>query len=290
MGHAVHVDLTRELMAAFYGEVARGATIGSALKEARNHVYDTPLRRTRITTDAPTVALQDWFVPQVYQGGHAPRLLEERPRQTQRRPPPPLMGFPPALRAGFQGRGYRSHRLERLLLSNKAVVIHAPGGMGKTALAREAALWWTRAGMFPDGAVFVSLEGNPSPDRLIVEVGQALEDVGFHRRDNKRNLLADQLAHRRMLIVWDNYESVLPAFNAGQPTPPEFAELAGEWTRGNTRLLVTCRDKQVGFPAKPFPLDELSVPEGLALLVGFLANSRPVDCPLTSGFVLEQLT
>ena len=126
------------------------------------------------------------------------------------------------------------------------VVVHAPGGTGKTALVREAGHWWTRTGMFPDGAVFVSVEGNPSPQRLVGLVGEALEGPDFYQREDPAAWIEQQLAQRRMLLVWDNYESVLPAFNAGQPTPPEFAELARRWTSGQTRLLVTCRDAEVG--------------------------------------------
>ncbi len=277
MGHAVHVDMTQKLMGAFYEGLAEGWPLGVALKHARNRVYATPHRRTRIAADAPTVKVRDWFVPQLYQGGDDPQLLAKKSRRRKPRTVPPLVGFPPAPKAGFQGRGYQLHRLERLLLNDKAVVVHAPGGMGKTALATEAARWWTRTGMFPDGAVFASLEGNPSPDRLIGQVGAALEGVEFEKREDKRGWLAGQLARRRMLVVWDNYESVLPAFNAGRPAPPEFAELAREWTTGETRLLITCRDEQVGFDAKTFPLGELSTPEGLMLLVGFLEESLQLD-------------
>ncbi|NQT13535.1 MAG: CHAT domain-containing protein, partial [Planctomycetes bacterium] len=232
MGHAVHVDMTRELMGAFYEGIARGWSLGVAVKHARNRAYANPQRRTRIAADAPTVKVHDWFVPQLYQGGEDPKLLEKKPRRRKARPAPPMIGFPPAPRAGFQGRGYQLHKLERLVLQRLPVVIHAPGGMGKTALVREAAHWWGRTGLFPDGAVFVSLEGLASPDRVVGSVGEALEGVEFHNREDPRAWIEDQLTRRRMLIVWDNYESVLPAFNGGRPAPPEFAQLARAWTAG----------------------------------------------------------
>lgn len=270
MGHAVHVDLTRELMAGFYGAIGDGAALGEALQAARNRAYAQPARRTRVAVDAPTVALRDWFVPQLYQGGEDPRLLTKKPARRKRREEPIFAGFPPAPRAGFQGRGHELHRLERAVCAHRAVVVHAPGGMGKTALAREAAHWWVRTGLFPDGAVFVSLEGNPSPDRLVSLVGEALAGIDFHAKSDSAAWLEDQLARGRMLLVWDNYESVLPAFNAGRPVPPEFAELAQRWTGGGSRLLVTCRSAEVGFDARGFPLGELNRVEGLMLLVGYL--------------------
>ncbi|MEM9272284.1 MAG: tetratricopeptide repeat protein, partial [Cyanobacteria bacterium P01_F01_bin.143] len=59
--------------------------------------------------------------------------------------------------------------------------------------------------------------------------------------------------------------------------PPEFTELAEKWTAGSSRLLITCRDAQVGLaprgnPAWPFPLGELTLSEGLQLLIGLLEN------------------
>ncbi|MFC1824667.1 tetratricopeptide repeat protein [Thermodesulfobacteriota bacterium] len=275
MGHAVHIDMTCALMNGFYGSIARGRPLGEALQAGRNQIYANKHRRTRIIPDAPTVELNDWFVPQLYQRSDDPKMLPKKPAKRKPKPKPVFAGFVEAPRAGFQGRGYELHRLERYLGPQRIVVVHAPGGMGKTALSREAALWWTRTGMFPDGAVFVSLEGALSPQTVVSKVGEALEGIEFHRRKDPEKWLEEQLSKRRMLIVWDNYESVLPAFNSGRPTPPAFAELADKWSAGKSRLLVTSRDAQVGLtasgtPAWPFPLGELSLQEGLLLLVGLL--------------------
>ena len=226
MGMAVHVDMTRELMAGFYESLGRGQPIGNASQAARNAVYAQKHRRTRIAADAPTIELQDWFVPQLYQGGADPKLLAKKKQsRKKKRAEPTFAGFPPEPRAGFQGRGRELHKLERLLTRERAVVVHAPGGMVKTAISREAARWWLRTGMFPDGAVFVSLEGNPSLGRVIVQVGEALEGVDFHKRDDadRRRWLAEELAKRRLLIVWDNFESVLPHFTVTRSVSEEDA-------------------------------------------------------------------
>jgi tetratricopeptide (TPR) repeat protein len=270
MGHAVHVDMDRELIAGFYESIARGRSLGAALQSARKRVAAQPRRRLGMGPDAPLVELQDWFVPQLYQAGDDPVLLSQKPRKRKPREQPLFARFPQAPRAGFQGRGRELHRLERALLKHRAVVLHGTGGIGKTGLAREAALWWTRTGMFPDGAVFVSFEDAPSPEAVIARVGEALEGVDFHKRKKPAAWLARELGKRRRLLVWDNYESVLPAFRGGEATPPELAELARTWTAGKTRLLVTCRDSETGLEAWPFALGELSVPEGLLLLVRLL--------------------
>jgi tetratricopeptide (TPR) repeat protein len=87
------------------------------------------------------------------------------------------------------------------------------GGMGKTALAREAAAWWLRTGRF-DGAVFCSFEQRAGAERAAQLIGPALEGVAFSARasaDQWQTAVA--LFHqRRVLVVWDNFESTLPAF------------------------------------------------------------------------------
>ena len=271
MGHAVHVDMTRELMAAFYAALTKGLPVGEALRRARNRVYAKSDRRLRATPDAPTEKLRDWFVPQLYQGGDDPVLLEARPQVAHAHTTEPdLRGFPPPPRAGFEGRGRELHRLERALLRHPVTVLAAPGGTGKTALAREAAHWWTRTGWF-EAALFVSFEGRPSPEKVVTEVGLALEGQDFYKQEDPAGWVAQQLAQRRLLLVWDNFESVLPPFQNGEPMPPELAELAKRWTAGGARILVTSRSPEVLLPgAQPVDLWTLSDPEALGLLVRLL--------------------
>jgi hypothetical protein len=243
MGYAVHVDMDREMITGFYEAVAQGKSLGAALQWARKRLLANPRRRHGTGPDAATVDLEDWFVPQLYQAGDDAVLLPQKPRSRKKRKAPEaarLVGFPSPPRAGFQGRGRELHRLERSLLSHRVVVVHAPGGMGKTTLAREAAHWWTRTGLFSGGAVFVSFEDAPSPAEVVLRVGEALEGVSFLKRKKPEQRLADLLGDHAVLVVWDNYESVLPAFRGGAATPPEFAALAQAWASCRCRRACSC--------------------------------------------------
>src|SRR5437667_4409839 len=81
------------------------------------------------------------------------RLPQQAPHSQRLNEQMPIMP-----RHGFSGRTRELLQIERWLMRGKLIVIHGFGGIGKTALAREAADWLTRTGMY-QGACFVSFEG-----------------------------------------------------------------------------------------------------------------------------------
>jgi hypothetical protein len=86
-------------------------------------------------------------------------------------------------------------------------VIHGFGGMGKTALAHEAADWLTRTGMYR-GACFVSFEHGGDAPMLLHALGGYLgiADAGFDHTNISTALarLRPALAQRPTLIIADN--------------------------------------------------------------------------------------
>nr|VFJ86396.1 MAG: Tetratricopeptide repeat-containing protein [Candidatus Kentron sp. H]VFJ88269.1 MAG: Tetratricopeptide repeat-containing protein [Candidatus Kentron sp. H]VFJ95491.1 MAG: Tetratricopeptide repeat-containing protein [Candidatus Kentron sp. H] len=91
------------------------------------------------------------------------------------------------------------------------------GGMGKTALAREAAHWWLRKGAIGH-AVFHSFERLAGAERVVQVLGQALMGDRFSALSGEEQWRrAVELFHQQpVLLVWDNFESTLPRF-AEQP-------------------------------------------------------------------------
>jgi CHAT domain len=155
---------------AFYRELVGGASAALAQARTQRALYANRRRHT-VSRDASSegapVELYDWWLPHFYQ--QAPLLLQPTTTSTRGagkkkknagQPPVPherLSAEMPAVpRYSFVGRSYELLQLERWLGQGKLVLIHGFGGMGKTALAREAADWLTRTGMFA-GACFVSL-------------------------------------------------------------------------------------------------------------------------------------
>jgi predicted ATPase/DNA-binding CsgD family transcriptional regulator len=114
------------------------------------------------------------------------------------------------------------------------VTVTGPGGVGKTRLAVETAR--QVAGRFPDGVWFVGLGAVGDEAQVPAEVSAVL---GISQAPGRPVLdtLAEGLASRRLLLVLDNCEHVLPAV----------AQLCGTLLAGadDVRILATSRE-QVG--------------------------------------------
>ncbi|HEV7403913.1 MAG TPA: toll/interleukin-1 receptor domain-containing protein [Chthoniobacteraceae bacterium] len=159
--------------------------------------------------------------------------------------PPPEHGqpgaFPRPPQYGFQGRAPELHDLERAFRRGRGIVLHAMGGMGKTTLAGEAALWWTRSGLFRDGACFISFERPINAERVIAVLGEYCGGPNFHSlpASEQRRRAIEFMRDKAVLMVWDNYESVLPAF--GAPTfvvPPSGGPALGVPPLGGSEFEV----------------------------------------------------
>ncbi len=103
----------------------------------------------------------------------------------------------------------------------RGIVLHAMGGMGKTALAAEAAHWWTRSGLFRDGACFLSFEQFASAERVVQVLGAYLEGPNFDQlpASEQRRRAIELFREKAVLMVWDNFESTLPQFNEDSRRP-----------------------------------------------------------------------
>jgi tetratricopeptide (TPR) repeat protein len=293
MSHSVHVEATRILFGEFYRELARGKMVGQALEAGRAGLLARPARWLARGPDAPSVDLSDWFLPTLYQRGGDPVMVDVGKRRKGKaqapaaRPPAgrgEVGAFPDPPLYRFHGRAQELYRLERAFEWQRAVVLHGMGGMGKTALAREAAFWWHRTGLFPDGACFMSFERGAGAEEAVRVLGCYLLGEEFQRLP-----AAEQWAEakrlfqeKRVLMVWDNFESVLPQFSDfgrsgdlphmllyDDEVRGRIQELFRDWTvdeRGQGRLLITARPEETHLPGvRRFPLGGLLPPDGLSL-------------------------
>jgi tetratricopeptide (TPR) repeat protein len=296
--HSVHVEAAKLFVERFYKKLAAGKTVGQALEEARTRLHAERARWLHLGPNAETVDLEDWFIPQLYQVGDDPVLftgVEGEPRADREgRDEVSLPGFPPPPLYRFHGRAQELLDLERAFRRQPALVLSGGGGMGKTALAREAAHWWRRTGRF-DHAVFCSFEQKAGAERVIQLLGQVLEGDTFSSRpaEEQWQTAVRLFRRQRVLLVWDNFETTLPIYQQGEQadSPVVFSEesrvqlrrLYGELTAGEPRgrLLVTCRPDDTLLPGiKKVALGGLARPDSLHLLAAILdregiATDRP---------------
>ncbi|MER5214168.1 LuxR C-terminal-related transcriptional regulator [Streptomyces sp. NPDC002838] len=119
-----------------------------------------------------------------------------------------------------------------LLARARLVTLTGPGGVGKTRLATRIAARVERA--FPDGVRFVHLAGLRDPALVPLAAAGALGLYDYSAQP-PLDALVEQVRDRRLLLVVDNCEHLLPACT----------DLAAALLRGTTgiRILATSRHR-----------------------------------------------
>ncbi|MFN8469801.1 MAG: helix-turn-helix domain-containing protein [Caldilineaceae bacterium] len=107
----------------------------------------------------------------------------------------------------------RQHELAKLdsLLSDtqtRLVTILAPGGMGKTRLALEAAR--ARLDQHADGVFFVPLAHVNDPNAVALAIAEQI-NIDFYGHDAPQRQLLNYLSRRSLLLILDNFEHLLSA-------------------------------------------------------------------------------
>ena len=124
----------------------------------------------------------------------------------------------------FVGRDALFYELETALRVQKVAVLRGPGGSGKTELARAFAAWWASTGGVdgPDCVLWHSFESATATsglDAVVNEIGLRIVGQEFALLDQEQRTakVSEILRRRRMLLVWDNFETVatMPSLNSG---------------------------------------------------------------------------
>ena len=246
MTHSVLVATTRTLFGKFYGSLARGRGIATALDDARIYLADNPEKyEVRRGDKRQMLELDDWFLPALFHGGTDTPLLTTRPAGSATVVPVKKHNLRRPHEAGFFGRRRELWDIARWFATEgtRRISITGFGGQGKTELAMEAARWLVRTGMF-DRAVFVDYSGVQSEDARSVAVstiGAVLEESLTDAASATK-----ELALAPTLVILDNLDN-LEAISADGLR--ELLEAAVDWSEaGDSRVLLTSRIPDFGHP------------------------------------------
>ena len=156
----------------------------------------------------------------------------------------------------FLGRERELSEVVELLTEDDArlLTLTGPGGTGKTRLALQAAGLASDA--YPDGVWWVPLAPLRDPALVLATAAQTL---------GSKNGLAEHVADKQMLFLFDNFEQVVEA-------GPELAALLSDCP--NLDVLVTSREVLRVPGEQAYPVPPLEPSEGAEL---FVARARAAD-------------
>jgi predicted ATPase/class 3 adenylate cyclase len=154
----------------------------------------------------------------------------------------------------FLGREHELTEVVGLLEGARLLTLTGPGGTGKTRLALQAAAMASDA--YPEGVWWVPLAPLRDPALVLATASQML---------GSKNGLAEHIADKAMLCLFDNFEQVVDA-------APDLAELLSVCPKLN--ILVTSRERLRVGGEQTYPVPPLAESDGEAL---FLARARAVD-------------
>ncbi len=176
--------------------------------------------------------------------------LDTEPPGTADRMSTPVAAHLPAQAATFIGRRTELSEIGDRLKDPavRLLTLLGPGGTGKTAVAIEAA----KAALpeFPDGVIFVDLSRARDTDAVLTAIRRAIGLSEEVERPSK-DVLADHLRERRMLLILDNFEQVTAAATL-------VAELLAECP--SLHILVTSRETLHLRGEHTYPIPPLALP------------------------------
>jgi tetratricopeptide (TPR) repeat protein len=249
MAYSLHINGAEVFLPAFYGRLFQGGSVAEAAREGRREMA----AHTGRLCACGRYPLEDWLLPVLYQQEPLDFSFA-----AQARPPERESRLPQEIREqrephGFIGRDGPILEMERALHGKApAILVQGLGGVGKTTLVRGFLRWLDDTGGL-DSAMWFDFREIRTAEYVIHNTGQAFYGENFRIAANKLELLGDALRGRRVLMVWDNFESA--AANLTDEDRSELARFLDAIRGGRGKVLITSRSNEEWLdPTEPYPL------------------------------------
>ena len=298
MAYRVHAVAAAEFMAVLFERLFAGDSVCAAVTAGRRRLAAQPGRPSP-KGDLP---LEDWLVPvhyftrdvafpayrisrpagapppdEVHSGRHSPDSADEHGGDLE------------AAAGVFLGRDALLYELDAAARLHKVVVVHGPGGTGKTELAKAFGRWTRDTGGVDDPAwvIWQSFEPGIATfglESVLADIGMRVIGTGFARlgQDGRRQAIERLLAERRLLLIWDNFESVHTMPDPARATSPlddagceEIRRFLGQVADGRSAVIMTSRSPEEWLGAARRIETGGLAPEAAAQYAGLLLAPSP---------------
>ncbi|MBT2482474.1 tetratricopeptide repeat protein [Streptomyces sp. ISL-94] len=239
MAYSVYAVAAAEFMTAFYERLFAGDRVADAVAAGRRRLAQHDQR----PSPKGLLPLDDWMVPVLYYRSEVsfPGLRTERKAgesteaildRISKQPNDGNDGTAsPDERltsdGEFVGRDGLLYSLDVAARLQRVVVLHGSAGIGKTELAKAFGRWCRDTGAVDatDSVIWHSFEPGLASfglDGVINSIGLRMFGTRFallQNRTQRETAVKEVLKHRRLLLIWDNFECVYTMPDPTRATP-----------------------------------------------------------------------
>ncbi|WP_177246407.1 tetratricopeptide repeat protein, partial [Actinacidiphila alni] len=295
MAYSVYAVAAAEFMTAFYERLFAGEPVTDAVRAGRAQLVLNALRPSL----KGMLPLADWMIPVLYTRGET-RFPELRSARESGDIGAILTRIREASEGGadrgrdlepvgeFVGRDADFYTLDVAARLQHVVVVHGPGGTGKSELAKAFGRWWRDTGGVeqPELVLWHSFEPGVASfglDGVVTSIGLRVfgPDFAVLDTEQRQSAVEELLAEHRLLLLWDNFESVREMPDPGRATPPLSASeqdrmrafLARVAARSKSAIVITSRTPEawLGAAIRRVPLAGLTRDDATAYAEQLLA-------------------